>query len=325
MHYVVLDLEWNQPLNYQSRSYRLFGDRLIFEVIQFGAVRLDEDLNISDRLNILVHPVCYPKLHPRIQSMTGITQDLLEDSPFFGEALETFLDWCGEDALILTWGCDDISVLRQNMDFFGCTRDMPAMYDLQLLFQKEHELDNRMNLRSAMELTGLEAEAEKNFHDAGNDAYYTARILQHMKNPQQILDFPETARPLVHPQPHATKGDLFESIAQALESEQALQPRCPVCARPCTLEGSYVIQTGDRYVSLSRCRRHGQMMVTLQFRMRSGMRAMTVRSQKASRANIAYVHTKRLQMEHRAEEGRMPDPELLLQHLPAGVSTQSIV
>ena len=48
MQYIVLDLEWNQPINYQNRIYRLYGDRLVFEMIQIGAVRIDENLNILD-------------------------------------------------------------------------------------------------------------------------------------------------------------------------------------------------------------------------------------------------------------------------------------
>ena len=45
MTYIILDLEWNQPISYQSRTYREVGDKLIFEMIQIGAVKLDADLN----------------------------------------------------------------------------------------------------------------------------------------------------------------------------------------------------------------------------------------------------------------------------------------
>ena len=31
MTYIILDLEWNQPISYQSRTYREVGDKLIFE------------------------------------------------------------------------------------------------------------------------------------------------------------------------------------------------------------------------------------------------------------------------------------------------------
>ena len=29
MHYIVIDLEWNQPLSHQSSAFRRVGDRLI--------------------------------------------------------------------------------------------------------------------------------------------------------------------------------------------------------------------------------------------------------------------------------------------------------
>ena len=41
MTYIILDLEWNQPISYQSKAYREVGDKLIFEMIQIGAVKLD--------------------------------------------------------------------------------------------------------------------------------------------------------------------------------------------------------------------------------------------------------------------------------------------
>ena len=35
MHYIILDLEWNQPMSYQSHVYREVGDRLIFETVSY--------------------------------------------------------------------------------------------------------------------------------------------------------------------------------------------------------------------------------------------------------------------------------------------------
>lgn len=35
------------------------------------------------------------------------------------------MDWCGEDCAFVTWGCDDVSVLQQNVDFFRVERPLP--------------------------------------------------------------------------------------------------------------------------------------------------------------------------------------------------------
>ena len=65
MHYIVVDLEWNQPLSYDSSVYRQVGDRLIFEMIQIGAVKLDEHYQVIDSISIPIRPVHYVKIHPR--------------------------------------------------------------------------------------------------------------------------------------------------------------------------------------------------------------------------------------------------------------------
>ena len=47
MQYIILDMEWNQPLNFQSQTYKRYGDRMLFELIQIGAVRVSENLDIQ--------------------------------------------------------------------------------------------------------------------------------------------------------------------------------------------------------------------------------------------------------------------------------------
>ena len=104
MTYIILDLEWNQPISYQSRTYREVGDKLIFEMIQIGAVKLDYDLNPADSISIPIAPTHYLRIHPRIKRMTGLDSETLAGAPNFREALEQFVAWCGEDYALLTWG-----------------------------------------------------------------------------------------------------------------------------------------------------------------------------------------------------------------------------
>ena len=87
MTYIILDLEWNQPISYQSRTYREVGDKLIFEMIQIGAVKLDTDLNPADSISIPIAPTHYLRIHPRIRRMTGLDSETLAGAPAFREAL----------------------------------------------------------------------------------------------------------------------------------------------------------------------------------------------------------------------------------------------
>ena len=99
MNYIVLDLEWNQPVSYASAAYRKVGSKLLFEVIQIGAAKVDETMQIVDSISIPICPTHYLTIHPRVKRMTGLTQEILCDAPAFSEGMERFMDWCGDDCV----------------------------------------------------------------------------------------------------------------------------------------------------------------------------------------------------------------------------------
>ena len=328
MHYIVLDLEWNQPISYQSRAFREVGDRLMFEMIQIGAVRLDDAFSPVESISIPIAPTHYLRIHPRIRRMTGLDSETLAGAPAFREALQQFSDWCGEDYALLTWGCDDVSVLYQNIEFFSC-QDIPLapMYDIQKLFSVEHQLKDRSGLKAAMDLTGIPVEESMAFHNARNDAWYTALVFRTLENPDAVLNYPQKPRPLIHSHRISRErisGDIFDSVKEALASEAALHPACPRCGRVLTLDGEYIKQSVDRYIAVAKCGHHGRMLIRLRFRVDDdGKKLMSRTTAPASAENVAYVHTKQLQARQRqerylAEHGALPDPDEEL--LSAGIA-----
>ena len=319
MHYIILDLEWNQPISYQSRAYREVGDRLMFEMIQIGAVRLDEDLNPAEAISIPIAPTHYIRIHPRIRRMTGLDSENLAGAPAFREALEQFSDWCGEDYTLLTWGCDDVSVLHQNVVFFGC-EDVPLapLCDIQRLFSDVHGLKDRSSLRAAMELVSIAPDESLAFHNARNDAWYTALVFRTLPDPGAVLNYVQTPKPLLPSRRHArarTAGELFPSVRAALSGETALKPVCPRCGRVLSLDGEYMKQSADKYIAIARCKSHGRLLIRLRLRAdEDGQCLLTRTVVPATQANIAYVHTKQLQMQqrmarYRQEHGSLPDPD----------------
>jgi len=316
MQYIVVDLEWNQPVSYQSSVYRKVGDKLIFEMIQIGAVKLDEEFNIIDSVSIPIRPTHYIKIHPRIKRMTHLGQEELEDAPLFLEAMKQFDHWCGEDCCLLTWGCDDVSVLKQNVDFFGWDKPIPAAYDIQVLFSEAFELGkDRKGLKAAMEMVAVEEEADRSFHNALHDAYYTALVFATLPEPAAVLKYPQEPRQLIHTKKEKVKGETFASIMEGLESELARQPRCPVCGKKTKVQDGYVKQCADKYIGISKCPHHGNLLIRLRFKaIGENKRVMTLNIDKATAAKCAYVSTKRIQVaekeaQYLAQHGRLPDPE----------------
>ena len=97
MHYIVVDLEWNQPMSFDSSVFRQVGDRLVFEMIQIGAVKVDDKYQVVDSISIPIRPQYYVKIHPRIRKMTQLGAEELADAPTFLDAMAQFTAWCGEE------------------------------------------------------------------------------------------------------------------------------------------------------------------------------------------------------------------------------------
>ncbi len=51
MDYIILDLEWNQPLSYNSSAFKSVGGKLLFEMIQIGAIALHDQQEINNTIN----------------------------------------------------------------------------------------------------------------------------------------------------------------------------------------------------------------------------------------------------------------------------------
>ena len=300
MHYIVLDMEWNQPLSYESSIFKQVGDKLLFEVIQIGAVKLDENREIVDSISILIKPTCYVKIHPRVKRMTGISNDLLEDAPYFCEAMEQFAAWCGQDYVLLTWGCDDISVLCQNMAYFECATILPPMYDIQVLYSVVKELGkDRKGLSAAMADMEIQPEEEKAFHNAVHDAYYTALVFQKLPDGEAVLMYKETPKKLVHVNrrdPKMRNQKRYGSLAAAFESEDACEAPCPMCKQKTVKDGVYIRQAGNKYIGLLTCPDHGAVLAQLNLALQEdGTVMMAVITSLANKLKVAYLHTKQLQ------------------------------
>ena len=319
MTYIVLDLEWNQPISYQSSTFRKVGDKLMFEMIQIGAVKLDANLNPGEAISIPIAPTHYVKIHPRIRRMTGLDSETLAGAPAFREALQQFAAWCGEDYTLLTWGIDDVSVLYQNIHFFHCEDIvLPPLCDIQRLFSTVHNLKDRSGLKTAMEMVNITPDDTMSFHNALNDAWYTALVFKTLPDPSAVLNYARQPKELIHGRRSAhekTPGEVFDSVKEALASDSAIHPTCPRCGRVLALDGEYIKQSADKYIAVAKCKSHGRILIRLRFRIDDdGKKIMTRTTAPATHANVAYVHTKQLQVLQRqeqylAEHGTLPDPD----------------
>jgi len=191
LEYVVMDMEWNQAM---SPSRMVTSPvRLVGEIVQIGAVKLDENFHAVDEFKVTVSPRYYRKMHWKVKKITGLTDADLACGLPFREALISFLNWCGDDFCFLTWGYDDAPMLQSNMRLHGFNTDkLPVTYNIQRLFNAQitHE-NNQCTLSKALELLGEEETLTA--HDALHDAVNTYRVLTHLAMTEGLRDYPKEA------------------------------------------------------------------------------------------------------------------------------------
>ena len=157
--------------------------------------------------------------------------------PRLPKSMTKFLEFCGKDSVLLTWGADDVSVLKQNAACFTPDSQLPKTYNIQRYFAEAFELGNsQKSLKSAMEQLHIEEEADRTFHHALHDAYYTARVLQKLSNSQKgagLRAAAPQARPHDDPAalPHHAHGALGRRGASA-QGRFAAQPAPPASSPP---------------------------------------------------------------------------------------------
>lgn len=219
------------------------------EIIQIGAVKLDKDFNIIDNFKIGVRPKYYTILQERVSKVVNLKQDDIYLGFSFPTAFDYFKKWCQKDFVFLTWGFDDIPMLKENLRLHSIkTAGIPTGYNIQLIFNNQTNSDNRQrSLKDA--LTYFNIEQTKEAHDALNDAYYTAKICGCLELTKGIAEY-------IEPEHFNFKQDhCLKNKGEALP-DRIKEISCPICGTSMTYE-RWLKQNGSKMITLANCSKHG--------------------------------------------------------------------
>jgi len=267
MHYITLDLEWNQAYAEKALAVqKRLSRRLRGEVIQIGAVKLDKNMMPCGSYQVIVKPKYFKKIHKHVSVLTGITQEQIDLGTTLPEAAERFRKWCGKDFVFLTWGPDDIPMLKENFR----VHDLPSSwldstYDLQLIFNSQTDGGSKQrSLEYAMEY--FEIPQTLPAHDALNDAYFTALVAKRLDVIEGIKSYSTRRGELLEESVigDADAGDDgYVTINEMLEDDTVKKPVCPLCKRQLSPQLSVLHSKGQRYTYLYNCKKDGNMLLSL--------------------------------------------------------------
>ena len=181
-----MDLEWNN-------AYMKSAQKFVNEIIEIGAVKLNENLEIVDTYSELIKPVVSRKLRSRIKDLTHLTNEDISGGMAFDEAISKLEEWSGSDALFMTWGDTDIRTMLSNFKYFlkkDSISFIERYADLQRYCQCFINMENIQQAGLSYAAECLQIDAEKYpHHRALDDSLLSAECFKKVFDKDKLDEF----------------------------------------------------------------------------------------------------------------------------------------
>lgn len=261
-----MDLEWNQ--NSVAKKDRNL-EKPVFEIIEIGAVKLNQEYEIEDRFSQLIKPQIYHTMHKFTADLIHLQMKELNKGKSFPIVMKEFLEWCGEDYIFATWGPLDLLELQRNMKYYNLeplSENPIKFYDVQKLFSLGSIKEKtRKTLEFAIDYFNFEKDIP--FHRAFSDAYYTAKVFKEVANPD-ILKFVSFDTYNI---PRSRKEEIkitfpgyfkyisrgFNSKNEVIKDKEVSSTKCYLCHKNLKKKIKWHSPNNKHYYSIAYCDVHG--------------------------------------------------------------------
>ncbi len=218
---IFVDFEMNTTDRRMMRTAKLRQ-----EIIEIGAVRMDEKFHPVDRERIFVCPQFNGVVERRIYKLTGIENGAVNRAVALQQALEQLCAWAGEDSAdIYAWSPNDKAQLRKECAYKHIATplltDASCWHDFQEEFSRIIREPTILSLSNAMKRAGIAPQG--NLHDASWDAYNSACLMEVACTSKFAKEIEEMWEDCCNEVPKAQGGlprDVMEKLASLLQEEQ---------------------------------------------------------------------------------------------------------
>lgn len=183
--YVIFDLEMCKVGKHKRTDKFPYAQ----ELIQIGAVLMDENYSVIDRFATYVAPQ-FGALDSVIINLTGITRDKLKNALDTEEALIRFSDWIPDDAILVEWSDNDREQIYDELygkDIYNDKLEdlLPDIIDCQELFDEKMNTDRQYMLSEALIIAAIDDYSD-GAYDALVDAINTAMLFRKIKTDKEF-------------------------------------------------------------------------------------------------------------------------------------------
>lgn len=317
MNYIIFDLEWNQS----STGKEEICKTLPFEIIEIGAIKLNNQREKIDEFSELIKPQIYHEMHHFTRNLIHLQMEQLETGKFFPQVMEAFRNWWGEDFIFCTWGPLDLTELQRNIRYYQMTpiADRPFKFlDIQKLFSIAYEdRKSRRSLEYAIDF--LQIEKDIPFHRAFSDAYYTAKVLAKLDEKVlhnysfDVFHIPSDKGKEIHicfdtiPEESYAKyiSRGFNDKIEAMSDKNIISTKCYLCQKNLRKKIRWFTPNGKHYYSVSYCDIHGYMKSKIRIRKAENEQVYVVKTSKfISEEDVKNIYTKQEKAKQQRKEKR---------------------
>lgn len=188
MQFIILDLEWNTAFEKKRKEF-------VNEIIEFGAVKLDENLEEVSSFSSFVKPVIERKLTSRVKKLTHITNEDVQQADGYPIVTRRFAEWIGDDpeTVIMSWGDMDVRALISNNGYLFGDPKIPYIHnyvDLQACFMRQNGLPkaHQIGLSNAAEMIDVDPDTFA-LHRALDDSRLASVCFRAISKDVNLEDF----------------------------------------------------------------------------------------------------------------------------------------
>lgn len=171
MNLIVYDLEATCWRGRPPKGYN--------EIIEIGALKINQFGEIISKFSQFVKPVLNPVLSSFCRKLTGISQENIDRAKTFEKVINDFQYWIDdneEDYLLISWGEQDVKYLvndckLHNLDFNWVSKSINAKNH----YKAFSGLNRPLGLVNALIYEGMEFEGDQ--HRAITDAFNLSKIV----------------------------------------------------------------------------------------------------------------------------------------------------
>lgn len=288
VEYVVFDLEWNQAADLRTRR----ANSLLFEIIEIGAVKLNENREQVDEFHELIRPQVFHTMNQVTGELIHLKIEQLDNCRSFPEVAADFVRWCGRDFIFCTWGNLDLTELQKNMDYYNMTpvsEKTLKYYDVQKLFSIAFEdRKSRRTLQYAVDFLHIRKDVA--FHRAYTDAYYTAKIIKRIEDGRVFRNYSFDTYRLPRNRSEEIKicfDDYSKYISRefadkttAMGDREVTDTHCFLCGMRTRKKIPWFTNNGKHYYTVVSCTRHGAIKGKIRLRRAESGRIYVVKTMK---------------------------------------------